>query len=258
MLPKLPLFRDDRLKEELPEGVVHVWRLRIQDAKSAVDHLRLLLSDEEKERASRFYFEHLEQSFVTARGTLRMILETHTGTPANRIQLRYGEKGKPILATPSRIRFNVSHSGDLAVFALTSDCDIGIDIEKIRSIPDRHEIANRFFCPEEARELALLGATDQERGFFLCWTRKEAYIKAIGDGLSAPLDAFQVTLKPGERAQFVRFRTDPDLVNQWSLNNLDLDPLYAAAIAYRERERKVVVMNALELLSTRQNDQING
>lgn len=236
------------MKEELDEGVVHVWKLHIPDAEFAVKHLRTLLSEDEKERAARFRFEHLERSFATVRGVLRMILEKYTGNPADRIQLRYGEKGKPLLMVPSRIQFNVSHSGDLAVFALTLDCDLGIDIEKIRPIPDRQEIASRFFCREEARELASLSTNEQERGFFLCWTRKEAYIKAIGDGLSSPLDAFQVTLKPGETARFVHFRTDPDSTNQWSLHNLDLDPLYAAAVAYRAQERKVVATDALRLL----------
>lgn len=236
------------MKEELAEGVVHIWKLHIPAAEFAVERLHTLLSNDEKERAERFRFEHLKQSFVAVRGLLRILLQTYTGCPANCIQLQYGEKGKPHLPTPSRIQFNVSHSGDLAVFSFTLDCELGIDIEKMRPIPDRHEIASRFFCPEEAHELASLHADEQERGFFLCWTRKEAYIKAIGDGLSSPLDAFQVTLRPGETARFVHFRANPDSVDHWSLNNLDLDPLYAAAMAYRGRQRKVVVMDALGLL----------
>lgn len=175
-----------------------------------------------------------------------MLLQTYIGCEASRIQLRYGEKGKPLLSSPSRVQFNVSHAGNFALFAFTIDCNIGVDIEKIRPIPDRHEIARRFFCIEETKELASLPANEQERGFFLCWTRKEAYIKAIGDGLSSPLDAFQVTLKPSEMARFVHFRLDPGSVNQWSLDNLDIDPLYASAVAYQAPKRKIVIIDALK------------
>ena len=105
------------------------------------------------------------------------------------------------------MRFNISHSGGLAVFAFTLDCEVGVDVEEIRELKDLAEIAARFFCAEETAELMSLPADQRTAAFFRCWTRKEAYIKAIGDGLSAPLDGFAVTLGRDEPARLIHLAT---------------------------------------------------
>jgi 4'-phosphopantetheinyl transferase len=117
--------------------------------------------------------------------------------------------------------------------AFTMDCDLGVDIEAVRPMPDIEDIARRFFCAEETADLMALSTAQRDQGFFLCWTRKEAYIKATGEGLSAPLDAFQVTLRPGEAARMIHLERDPIAAQAWTLHDLMPGSRYAAALAYR-------------------------
>src|SRR5208282_2181592 len=119
---------------------------------------------------------------------LRVLLGHYLGVAPGGIEFSYGPKGKPRLAAPVDVRFNISHSGGLALFAFTLDCEIGVDVEHIRPLRDMQEIASRFFCAEEATELMSLPAHGREQAFYLCWTRKEAYLKAVGEGLSEPID----------------------------------------------------------------------
>ena len=197
-----------------------------------------------------FRFEHLQRSFIVARGVLRTLLGHYLKTPPRDLHFNYGAKGKPSLAG-ARIQFNASHSGDLALLAFTLDCELGVDAEVIRPMPDIEDIAKRFFSTEETAELMSLSAAQREQGFFLCWTRKEAYIKATGEGLSAPLDGFRVTLRPGETARIVHFGHDIDAARAWSLHNLDPAPGYAGALAYRDAPRpfkKFPLANPKQLL----------
>src|SRR5262249_20133919 len=152
---------------------------------------RSILAPDEKERAARFHFEHLRSAFIAARGVLRCLLGGYLNRHPGRVQFRYGARGKPALEPDAGIEFNLAHSGGLAVLAFASGCPIGVDLEQIRPIPELREIAARFFCAEEAAEIASLPSGERQRSFFRCWTRKEAYIKATGDGLSAPLDQFR-------------------------------------------------------------------
>jgi len=143
------------------------------------------------------------------------------------------------LAVPGRIRFNSSHSGALALVAVTLDCELGVDIEQFRPMPDLQEIAARFFCAGEEAELMSVAPALREPAFFRCWTRKEAYIKAIGDGLSAPLDGFAVTLKAGAPARMIQLGGDATAAAAWTLHDLEIQSGYAAALAYRDRPRAV-------------------
>ena len=138
------------------------------------------------------------------------------------------------------------------MFAFTPHCEIGVDVEQIRPLSEMQNIADRFFCSEEAAELMSLTANQREHAFFLCWTRKEAYIKAIGDGLSAPLNDFRVTVQPGQPARFIHIAHNANDAKNWTLSDLELAPNYAAALAYRDSERPVVVspvIDPAELLS---------
>jgi len=237
---------------ELVGRLVHVWPIRTVASNDIIRWLERVLAPDEKGRAARFRFDHLRHSFILARGALRILLGRYLNTPPASIQFKYGSKGKPTLAAPPLIEFNVSHSGGLAVFAFTARCEIGVDVEQIRPLPDMRNIADRFFCPEEAAELTSLTANEHEHAFFLCWTRKEAYVKAIGDGLSAPLNDVRVTVQPGQPARFVHIAHDANDAKNWTLSDLDLAPNYAAALAYRDAERPVVVsppIDPVELLS---------
>jgi 4'-phosphopantetheinyl transferase len=163
------------------------------------------------------------------------------------------QKGNPGLpkAEGERLNFNASHSGGLAVFAFTFGCEISVDVEQVRSLSDMQDIVSRFFCLEEAAELISLPAGERERAFFLCWTRKEAYIKAVGDGLSVPLNGFRITVRPDGPARFLHIRNDEIAAEFWALHNLELTPAYAGALAYRDAPRSVLlrpVINAAELL----------
>ncbi len=222
---------------EFTGRAVHVWPVLTQAPDAVVEHFQLLLAPDETDRAGRFRFDHLRRSFILARGALRILLGRYLNTAPGGIEFGYGSKGKPALAARNALQFNASHSGDLALFAFTTDCEIGVDVERIRPMPDIEDVAKRFFCAEETAELMSLPAGQREHGFFLCWTRKEAYIKATGEGLSTPLDAFRVTLRPSEPAGMVHLERDPSAAQAWTLHDLTPAPGYAAALAYRDSPR---------------------
>jgi 4'-phosphopantetheinyl transferase len=225
------------VEHELTGRTVHVWPVSTLAPDAAVERFRPLLAPDETDRAGRFRFERLQRSFILARGALRVLLGRYLNTAPGEIDFSYGVKGKPALAAPNRLQFNASHSGDLALFAFTTDCEVGVDVEAIRPMRDIEDVAKRFFCAEETAELRSLPDGQREHGFFLCWTRKEAYIKATGDGLSTPLDAFRVSLRPGEAAALVHLERDPIAAQAWTLHDLTPAHGYAAALAYRDSPR---------------------
>jgi 4'-phosphopantetheinyl transferase len=237
---------------ELDTRNVHVWSVRTEAPNAIAERFQRVLAPDERDRAARFSFDHLRHSFVLAHGALRILLGRYLNTPPARIQFKYGPKGKPALAPLAPLGFNASHSGGLVVFAFTRGCEIGIDLEQIHPIEDMRDIADRFFCPEEAAELMTIPVNQRERAFFLCWTRKEAYIKAIGDGLSAPLNGFRVAMQPTQPARFIHLAQDTNAAKEWTLQDLQLASNYAAALAYRGSARRVVVSPIIdpeELLS---------
>jgi 4'-phosphopantetheinyl transferase len=144
------------------------------------------------------------------------------------------------------VRFNASHSGGLALFAITLDREIGVDIEHVRPMRDLEGIAARFFSTRETADLMSLPEDQREEGFFRCWTRKEAYIKAIGDGLSVPLDSFAVSLEPGEAARMIQLGGSAGRAAAWSMHDLVIAPGYAAALAYQDIPREVRLAMTLD------------
>ncbi|HYO92152.1 MAG TPA: 4'-phosphopantetheinyl transferase superfamily protein [Pyrinomonadaceae bacterium] len=150
------------------------------------------------------------------------------------LRFRYGSFGKPALISDSggkELRFNVAHSGGRALYAFSSRRELGIDIEQVREDFDYLEIAEHFFSRREISTLRALPAAAQARGFFNCWTRKEAYIKAHGAGLSIPLNSFDVSLVPGEPARLLSVRDDPQAASRWSLQEIEVEAGYVAALA---------------------------
>jgi 4'-phosphopantetheinyl transferase len=218
---------------KLSQGEVHVWPLRLTAPDSLTRTFESLLAPDERSRAARYHFDHLRPPFILSHGALRILLGRQLGIEAAQVRLKYGARGKPSLDDLSApITFNMSHSGECALFALTMNCDLGVDVERIRPVRDMAAIANRFFCPEEATELMSLSPEEREKAFFLCWTRKEAYIKAIGEGLALPLDSFRVTFLPGTPVEFHYIRHEGANAANWNLHNLEFLPDYAGALAY--------------------------
>lgn len=206
-------------------GDVHVWRLALD---LAVEPFLELLQPDELDRANRFYFEKDRKRFAIARGFLRVLLGRYLQTDPKSLMFSYGAYGKPGLEGTS-LRFNMSHSGNLALYGFTEGREIGVDVEQERADFTTDDIAGRFFSPFEVESLCRLPGEERVASFFRCWTRKEAYIKATGRGLSQPLDGFDVTLGPGERAALLR--NDDGTHERWTMAGIDVGPGYAGALA---------------------------
>lgn len=213
---------------------VHVWCVTLDQTASRVQSLQHTLSPDERRRAERFYFEQDRTRFIICRGLLRTILGGYLGIEPSRLRFCYGPRGKPALAEISggdTLRFNVSHSHGLALYAVTGGREIGIDLEHIRPIPEALQIAERFFSAHENAVLRTLPTSQKLEAFFNGWTRKEAYIKARGEGLTLPLDQFDVSLAPGEPAALLSTKGDLQEASRWSIQELTPASGYVAALA---------------------------
>jgi 4'-phosphopantetheinyl transferase len=221
----------------LSEDEVHVWRACVLQPLATIQNLRSLLSEDEIARAERFYFEKDRHRFIVSHGLLRILLASYLNTPfigASQLRFSNNDYGKPSLDLDRQdwtLNFNLSHSGELVLFAFTSTRQIGVDIEYMRPILDYQSLAEHYFSPLENRMLQALPASARLEAFYQCWTRKEAYIKARGKGLSIPLDLFDVSLRPDEPAALLNSREDPQETERWRLCALHPDPNYAAALA---------------------------
>jgi 4'-phosphopantetheinyl transferase len=218
---------------------VHVWRACLDQSAAQMDKFQSTLDDDERSKADRFYFSRDRRRFIVARGILKSLIGHYLGKAPERISLSYGVHGKPALAVESdaeAIRFNLSHSHGSALYALTRGREIGVDLELIRGDLKAAQIADQFFSRNEIMTLRALSPNVREYAFFLCWTRKESYIKARGEGLSMPLDQFDVSLIPGEPAALLSTRPDSDEALNWSLRNLTPASGYAAALAVEGRD----------------------
>ena len=220
----------------LPSNAVHVWRASLHVSASYLCIFENTLTADERVRAERFYFQEHREHFIAGRGLLRNILSRYLGREPEQLRFCYNSYGKPALTEESGaagLRFNLSHSHDMALYAVTHDREIGIDIEHFRPDVEAEKLAERFFSPREAAVLRALPEDLRKEGFFNCWTRKEAYIKAGGKGMSIPLSAFDVSLTPGEPAALLRSQNPPQETSRWSLQALDPAPGYAAALAVK-------------------------
>jgi 4'-phosphopantetheinyl transferase len=213
---------------------VHVWRATLDQTPSQIQSFLHNLAADEQARAERFYFERDREHFIVARGVLRAILGGYLNRVPECLSFCYSSHGKPSLAGESdgdAIRFNVAHSHGVALYAVTRGREVGIDLERIRFDLAVVEIAERFFSRREVAMLRTLPTEVQRQAFFRCWTRKEAYIKARGEGLSLPLDQCDVPLAPGEPAAVLGTQRDPSEASRWSLQELTPAPGYVAALA---------------------------
>ncbi len=222
----------------LGSNEVHVWRASLDELRPQRDSFLHTLAADERTRAQRFYFQTDRERFITAHGVLRAILGLYLNREPKCLSFCYGSHGKPALACEyggDAIRFNMSHSQGAALYAVTRNREIGVDLEFIRCDLEVEQIAERFFSPYEIATLRALPVHLRRYAFFLCWCRKEAYIKARGEGLSIPLDQFDVSLTPGEPAALLSTRPDADEALRWSLLGLTLASGYSAALAVEGR-----------------------
>jgi 4'-phosphopantetheinyl transferase len=210
----------------LQNDEVHIWLAGLDVDPQERTRLRSYLNEDEVSRAERFVFPRDRDHFVVARGRLRELLGKYQHCPPNAVQFKTGRYGKlSLVEDGDPLRFNLSHSHGLALYGFCMGREIGIDTEKIRPEFAGEEIAARYFSATEQRELAELPKELRDTAFFLCWTRKEAYIKAHGDGLQIPLDSFDVSLKPGEPETLRSMDS-----GRWSMRSFVPAPEFVAAI----------------------------
>lgn len=218
----------------LLESEVHVWLVELDQRADSLDHLRRMISDEERERADRFLFRRDAARWIANRGVRREILGHYLGVAPHDVCFQVGPWGKaePISPPePGALRFNASYSDGLGLYVVARNRHVGVDIERLRPLPDLEAIARRMFSPDEQRALFALVSTQRQEAFFACWTRKEAYIKALGQGLGYPLERFTVSLTPGVPARLEHVQDHPAEVQRWSLATLMPAPGYAGALA---------------------------
>ena len=214
------LWQTASLPRALPLGEVHLWAWTFGGADAPSDRDLSILDPHERQRTARFRFPVDQIRYAVCHANMRRILGSYLGRSPESLAFREGSGGKPSLADEaSLLRFNLSHSKTLAVLAVALDMDVGVDVEDIR--PIESDVAKRFFSPREVASLAMLEEPESWSawldGFYRCWTRKEAILKAEGAGLRTPLDSFDVSLLPDEPAALLDARPEAKLTANWHL-----------------------------------------
>jgi 4'-phosphopantetheinyl transferase len=236
----------------IPPGHIHAWFVSLDRTAYGACDWSALLSQEELERAARFRFDRDRDRYIAAHGILRFILDSYLPEPS---RLTYGTNGKPALACGG-LHFNLSHAEDKALIAVSTAAELGVDLERVRLEPDAAGIAELCFSPAERKALSLVPQSLQAEAFFKCWTRKEAFVKALGDGLSYPLTGFSVSLDespdeaPAEPPRILDLAGDEHAASQWSVHHLAPEPGYVGAIVTRQPILEVVSMSLSQLLPT--------
>ena len=218
----------------LQDKEVHVWRASLHAPLSDIEALKRLLSDEEVAQAGRFYFAKGRNGYIVTHGILRRLLGRYLDVDPHQLRLRTNAYGKPFVEHPAygaQLHFNLSHSHELVAIAFTRVGEVGIDIEYTRTNVEYEGLAKHFFSPYENAVLHDLPDDLKQEAFFNCWTRKEAYIKARGMGLSLPLDLFDVSLTPGGPAALLESRENAQEVTRWTFEAMTMPPEYAGALA---------------------------
>jgi 4'-phosphopantetheinyl transferase len=225
----------------LPEDEVQLWRLDLEAVSGSEDRWQQLLSADEQARARRFVSARVRSHFMATRGVLRARLGGYLGTDPAGLAFHYSARNKPSLAPPhgaSGVSFNVAHSGGLALLAFARGREVGVDVEQVRDL-DVEGIARRFFSPCEQKQLAAVPPEDKRETFFRCWTKKEAYIKAKGEGLWLPLHQFDVSVAAGSENALLATRPDESEAARWTLREVSVGPGYVAALCVEGRDFRV-------------------
>ncbi len=229
-------WRDAPSDLELSAQHIDVWRIPIVDeSDETLQSLESILSPDELKRARRFHFRHDRIEYATARASLRRILARYTRSEPRQLTFTYAAMGKPMLAgspSDSGISFNLSHSHGLAVCAVASGREVGIDVERLRQRESFDQIAERFFSPREFSAYQRIPEAQRLQAFFECWTRKEAFLKARGSGLAFPLDRFDVSFGPGNPAALLHVADEPDATARWIMADVSLGVDHVGALAH--------------------------
>ena len=231
--PPNPLWQTAPRQVTLPPGEVHVWRADLEVGAAALQGLRETLSADEQARAERFHFPADRDRYTAGRGILRALLARYLGTSPRDLRFTYNPQGKPAFMPASGtedLRFNMSHSHRMGLFAFAHRREIGVDVEHVRPSLTNDQLPERFFSPQEVAELRALPRSAQTDAFFRCWTRKEAYIKARGGGLSIDLSSFAVSLAPSPLTFLPIIGFDGPEAGRWLLRALEPGDGYAAAV----------------------------
>ena len=217
---------------ELDPKQIHLWSAPLDLPEGLVADLSRLLCPTEQEKVARFIFEHDRRRSIVSRGILRILLGRYSAVPASQLQFEYTAQGKPSLCGLP-LHFNVAHSHEQLLIAVTAERPVGVDIEWKAPLPDWDRLATRFFSSAETTALQRLEASQQLDGFYNCWTRKEAYLKATGTGLSAPLKGFTVSVEPADSksARMLEIGGNVDAAAEWRIYDVAPAPGYAGAVA---------------------------
>ncbi len=215
-------------------SAIRVWTFSLRLAPDALARAQALLAPDEAARAARFTFEDGRHRAIAGRGQTRAILGRCLGADPAVLEFTYGPRGKPALGGPwthAGWHFNLAHSGDLALLAVTRSGPVGIDLERIRRVTDANRLVSRFFSPREDAAFQALAEDQKPAAFLRLWTRKEAWLKAIGEGIAESLDQVEVSFLPGEPARLLSVPGGAEVLSRWRLHNLESRPGYFAAVA---------------------------
>jgi len=218
---------------ELGENEAHVWRASLDQNERALANLEALLSQDEYRKAMRYHRPVDRDQYIAGRGILRTIISAYLRLSPGELRFAYNEYGKPAVSDDQNDRalnFNLSHSNGLALYAITRGRLVGIDIEYIREDFATIDIAEHFFSKDEVRSLMAVPTDRRVEAFFNCWSRKESYIKAIGMGVSYPLDGFTVSLAPNEAPALLKVAADESEPSRWQMHELKAGKGYAASL----------------------------
>jgi 4'-phosphopantetheinyl transferase len=232
---------------DLPERQVNIWTLDTRVSNDVTAQFEEVLAPDESERAAQFRADHQRESYILARGVVRFLLGYYLAVDPRSIRFAYGPNGKAALVPPDSVQFNVTHSADMAAIALARGCDVGIDLEQIRPLKELEQIADRFLCAKEAAEINSLPPGEREKAFFSCWTRKEAYVKAIGAGLEKPLKSFRIAETAGSAGELELYDEEGTSSEPWTIQDIHLMPGWTGAVAYRDRERSLSISTITDL-----------
>jgi 4'-phosphopantetheinyl transferase len=224
---------------------IHLWRIDLHRDPAETARLESCLIPSERERATRFHFPQDRRRFVVRRAVLRHLLGNYAGCCPEAVCLAHTAHGKPFLEhqeAPDALRFSSSHSADLALIAFARGREVGVDLEFHRPLPEAAEMAKAFFSASEIAELAQVPEAAKQKIFFDGWARKEAFVKAIGLGLSFPLNHFSVSLSPGQPAALLQVEHDPAAVERWSMQAIDASPNCSAALVGEGKDLRVAYL----------------
>ena len=214
----------------LARGEVHVWHVGLDAPAAQRPRLAALLAPDESRRAARFRFPQLGDRYTAARGTLRRLLGDYSGVDPATLRFVYGPRGKPALENGGDLHFNLAHAAGHALIAVTREVSVGVDLEEIAAAPDLDDVAETHFAPGERRQLDALADGERLAAFYRIWTRKEAYLKAVGDGLAVPLQHFTVSLER-QHPRLVSIEGDASAALRWMLVHLEPAAGFVGALA---------------------------